>query len=204
MKSLCSTLSRKTPHCVNPLFALNSEWDLAQERVRSYVFEKVLSKGCIREGTRVYHGSMTPNLDLSRLDSSRITFFGLEPVICMWYTLEESEKRGTLGVSYIYEYRVEEPIAIDRYIAEIKEHPEQETCVHPQVALHGYDNYHALMGPFDLSIEVTLKHVDRSKLCLVKVYRVDTKMLSGYTARHINELKVVVERGEIRFERKGK
>jgi hypothetical protein len=179
-------LNRNIPNRVNPLFALEGEWDIHEERARRYSFCHLLDDEMqIRPGTRLYHGTWNPDLVFT---PGIQTFFGAEPVIAMWYTLEEAESKEAKGevpsdYSYVYEFEVIEPIHVDRYIDRIREHPsKKETCVHPQVALHGYNNYHALKGPFDLSIEITL--MEKSRLSFRKKYRIDTRLLRKYVSYH--------------------
>jgi hypothetical protein len=195
---LCKKLSRGCPAFVNPLFALNGEWEREESLIHQYASRHI--GDTIQPGTLLYHGTRNSELDFDSFEPSRATFFGVEPMIALWYTLEESERLSLCGKSYVYEFVVTEPIALDRYIYSLKEHPGVETCVHPQVALHGYHNYHALMGPFDLSIEVTLTHTHLRKLSLRKRYGVDVERLSRLVSYPIGELNLIETVDELYLE----
>jgi hypothetical protein len=184
---------------VNPLFDTKGFWDCYERSARRRVFRRVLDgENRIRAGTRLYHG--TGNHDLV-FEKGRQTFFGLDPVLAMWYTLEEAEKKESRGevvqeCSYVYEYEVVEPIPIDRYVDRIREHaPARGVYVHPQVALRGYNNYHALMGPFDPSIEITL--MEKEGIRLVQKYFIHVPTLRKYT--FYPRLVVFRSQHEIRF-----
>jgi hypothetical protein len=179
MDVLCKSLSRHSPCYTNPLFHPDP-WKPFEQRVDQY------TRGIqqtIPEGTILWHGTTREE---PHFHPGRVSFFGLEPTISMWYTLEEAEKKQR-AIGYVYQFRVDRPIALDRYIPTIAEHPGVETCLHPQVVLHGYDNYHALMGPFDLSVELTLNR-DLDSLRLEQRYVVDIKHLSELTAFPISSL----------------
>ena len=171
MHSICKKLSKHSPHYTNPVLRPDawvehekrvSRWTRGMQRV--IPVDTVLWHGTTREEP-VFH-------------PSRVTFFGLEPMISVWYTLEEAEKKVYSGPAFVYQYRVIKPILLDRYIPTIAEHPGVETCLHPQVVLHGYSNYNALMGPFDLSVELTLQDKDLECIQLEKRYLVEPKELA--------------------------
>ena len=196
MTTLCHRLSHHTPLYQNPLYG--DHWGDKETEVKKYVYSKVLVDGCIKKGTTLYHGTTNPSLSLESLDPTRAMYFGLEPMISLWYTLEESERKKEIGKGYIYKYKTMEEIPIDRYIERIREHPGEECCVHPQVVLRGYDNYHACMGPFDLSIEVTLLKEQREKIRLLRVYQVDVKNLQELIALPVRELRLIKYKDEMK------
>jgi hypothetical protein len=194
MTTLCHRLSRHSPHYQNPLFG--DAWTEKEAEVKEYVYRNVIKDGCIKKGTTLYHGTTSKELVL---DDHRATFFGLEPMISLWYTLEEAEKKREIRRGYVYKFRVTEPIRIERYIERIREHPGEECCVHPQVVLRGYDNYNACMGPFDLSIEVTLLAEQRKSLKITRVYEVDLEELQKYVEYPVTRLRLVKDRNQIKI-----
>jgi hypothetical protein len=200
MLTLCHHLSRHCPSYTNPLFSddIWTEWEARAERHAS----RLLKQNQLQPQLTLYHGTCNPHLSLDSLSPERPTFFGLEPVISMWYTLEEAEKQSLDGdYGYVYEFITTQPITISRYIPSIREHPGCETCVHPQIALHGYHNYNALKGPFDLSIEVTLQQGERDGLVQIGRYAVELKHLRELTGCSINQLRLIKTDDEMRFEK---
>jgi hypothetical protein len=115
----------------------------------------------IPKGTKLYHSSFIFD---QKFNMDRITFFGIDIIISLWYLLEEllrpqhSNKRFGL----IYEFEVIEDIPV--YILEkISNHPynsygegvicksKQFACIHPQYAYHG--NTHHFK---EMSMEITM------------------------------------------------
>lgn len=181
---------------INPLFDRTGAYDAYEAAARRRVFRRVLDDSTrIRVGTRLFHGTWNPDLVFS---PGRQSFFGLEPAIAMWYTLEEAERKESRGetpgeYSYVYAFEVVRPIPIDGYIDQIREHaPKNGVYVHPQVALRGYN---ALRGPFDPSIEVTL--MEKEAIRLVQKYFIHIPTLKKYTFHP--RLVVYTTGDEIRF-----
>ncbi len=112
----------------------------------------------IPKGTKLYHSS----LDFYQsFDGDRITFFGIDIIISLWYLVEMNYRNGKrFGV--IYEFDVIEDIPV--YILKhIKNHPydpfgtgticrsKEFACIHPQYA------YHQDPDSFgEMSMEVTM------------------------------------------------
>ena len=99
----------------------------------------------IPEGTKLYHSSFTY---YQNFDKDRITYFGIDIIIALWYLFEESPKYNDDNFGYIYEFIVKKNIPV--YILEnIKDHPynysgvgkicqnKKIACIHPQYAYHG-------------------------------------------------------------------
>lgn len=181
MHVICQKLSKHSPCYTNPVLRPDA-WVDHEKRVDR------MTRGIqqvIPVDTVLWHGTTREE---PVFHPGRITFFGLEPVISVWYTLEEAERTLHAGPAFVYQYRVVKPIPLDRYIPTIAEHPGVETCLHPQVVLHGYFNYNALMGPFDLSVELTLQDRDLECIQLEKRYQVEPRELRSLAEFPISRL----------------
>ena len=119
----------------------------------------------IPKGTKLYHGSLDFYLTFDptcmTCAPDRLTFFGLDIAISLWY-LYEMNLRQDKPYGVIYEFDVVEDIPI-HVIQDIYEHPTSDkkcltkgvACVHPQYAYHGNE------GSFgELSMEMTMNLSD--------------------------------------------
>ena len=115
----------------------------------------------IPEGTKLYHGSFTY---YQKFDEDRITFFGIDIIIALWYLFEQSEKEA-LGFydenyGYIYEFDVIKDIPVHIY-NEINPNPKNNpicmekeiACIHPQYAYRGNS---ATTNKKEMSTELTM------------------------------------------------
>jgi hypothetical protein len=116
-------------------------------------------------GTKLYHSSF---IYYQKFDQDRVTYFGIDIIIALWYLLEESEKSEYSDKNYgfIYEFDVIKDIPV--YILEnIKHHPynmvgdgficqnKEIACIHPQYAYHG-DPLHVNEKDKEMSTELTM------------------------------------------------
>jgi hypothetical protein len=175
-----------------------SAWIPYREKLMKYIHNDVLdSKQQLPLKTKLYHGSKSPDLINNLKDYT--TFLGLEPVISMWYTLEESVGfRGHNNTfSYVYEFEVIKPLPVNHIIQFLSNNPNSDkncknygpVCLHPQVTFHGIEH-----PPFDLSIEVTLplkKLIDEGYIKLNKSYRTILANLEDFSNYPIETLNVL-------------
>jgi hypothetical protein len=111
--------------------------------------------------TKLYHSSFIFD---QKFNMDRITFFGIDIIISLWYLLEELLKPQYRNKRFglIYEFEVIEDIPV--YILEkISNHPynsygkgticksKQFACIHPQYAYHGNTNDFR-----EMSMEITM------------------------------------------------
>ena len=115
----------------------------------------------IPRGTKLYHSSFTY---YQKFDEDRITFFGIDIIIALWYLFEQSEKEA-LGFydenyGYIYEFDVIKDIPVHIY-NEINPNPKNNpicmekeiACIHPQYAYRGNS---ATTNKKEMSTELTM------------------------------------------------
>jgi hypothetical protein len=145
----------------------------------------------IPKGTRLYHGSLDFNLQFT---DDRITFFGIDIIISLWYLLE-LRRDNKYGV--IYEFEVVEDIPV--YVLEnITNHPynwggkgakcriKEFACIHPQYAYHGTpDNFGELSSEITINLSYDLfkhsiKEIIHPKTNKPVIYVVDLDKLEEY------------------------
>jgi hypothetical protein len=160
-----------------------TQWNAPITRNIHYIKE-TFPDGYLPIGTKLYHGSLE-QLDFRALKRDRITFFGLDVVISLWYILELSGKHvNTIGK--LYEFNVITPIPI-RLLEPLYDNPkgdlgcrkEKIACIHPQLAFHGDVD---TSPPYDLCIELAMNmKYFKDYVQLTQTYNVDTRIL--YTNR---------------------
>jgi hypothetical protein len=141
---------------------LNSKWSSPIKTNIEYI-ESL--KGYIPVGTSLYHGSLDHHLDFNKLKKDKITFFGLDAIISIWYILELEHifimnRRNIITHGKLYEFKVIKPIPI-HILHELYDHPNfysvckknEIACIHPQIAFHGTGDAYP---PYDLGIEITM------------------------------------------------
>ena len=162
---------------------VHKQWDDPITRNINYIQEQ-FPDDYLPVGTKLYHGSLE-QLDFKAMKKDRITFFGLDVVISLWYILELSgEEVDTIGK--LYEFIVVEPIPL-RLLEPFYSHPKEDiqcrkdpiACIHPQLAYHGDTD---TSPPYDLCIEITMNmKYFKDYIQLTQTYEVDTMIL--YTNR---------------------
>ena len=145
-------------------------------------------------GTKLYHGTSNSDLKVEDLEDY-MTFLGLEPIISIWYTAEEIGNYEKQKFGYIYEFQVVKPIPVNKLIKYISLNPkgcnictDGGVCVHPQITIHS----NQFVGPFDLSVEVTLmlkKMIQDGYMNLFNKYRtsiVNLENMEDYPLSKLN------------------
>lgn len=156
----------------------NQDWDShILQIIRHYknILVQKNNEYYLKKGTVLYHGS-TEYPFLSEHDESRMTFFGLDVIISLWYILESSYlkmdvacltkmKKKVQYYGYLYEFRLKDDLKITTIIDKLIQNPKnsavckktKSVCLHPQVSFHGVESfYRTLPNLFDLCNEVTL------------------------------------------------
>jgi hypothetical protein len=182
----------------------DSVWIDHRERMLKHIYKLLGDDNAIPVGIKLYHGTINPNLDINSL-RNRMTFLGLEPIISVWYTAEESDYKGIVDPSrrsnfgYVYEFEVLKPIPADKVIKYISLNPKGEdicknggVCIHPQITFHNYMEE----GPLDFSIEVTLmlkKMINEGYLNLTKRYRTNFLNLKNMLYQPFSKLNLYLD-----------
>jgi len=213
-------LNYDIPVCSSPFKEYNNdfdkmshkkEWGIVENKIKNFVTQNVISKdGYLRDGLKLYHSTLNPELDFEEFQKDKMTFFGLDIVISMWYIMEmaegkkkyeeivERKKPGQLPeYGYLYEFELKKPLKVDKYLQAIYNHPGEDedcyiklgTCVHPQITFHGKSRQE--QGPFDISIEITLGHTSLSYLGLLKRYKVSVDYLNLFRSYPLSALDIV-------------
>jgi hypothetical protein len=174
----------------------HEEWKPLVGKMMKYYEKVIIRKGdkmFLPKNTKLYHGSLEyPFIPASKskADTRRMTFFGLDIDISLWYILEliEIEKYKKANnfnrFGFLYLLVVTEDIEIHTLIDIINNNPKDirscksqgNVCLHPQVAFRGQ----VFNSPsiYKLSSEITLHyHRYEDKLLLDKVYIVDPLLL---------------------------
>ena len=144
------------------------------------------------EGTILFHSSTMSEFDSKKLKDDRITFFGIDVSISLWYLTEMyidlrdrffTENQKKRGIGYLYVFKTTRPLPV-HLLYNIKNHPfydekcKTEVCIHPQHAPHESNIQSTQNGIIDRSIEVTmnLKYFNDA-IDLVHKYEVDIRTL---------------------------
>jgi hypothetical protein len=167
------------------------------------------------KNTILYHGSTNyPFFDKTFL-SNKITFFGLDIVIALWYILEEIYNKNDHCVNnqnvkingYLYEFQLTKDLPITHIIKKLIINPKDRTepckkimnavCLHPQISFHGTsftNHYRDIVPMFDLCNEITLRYtVYKDYMHLKNVYFVDPFILhKNATKIHFDPVKSIV------------
>jgi len=160
-------LPRSNPYGISstilPWKWINKKWDIPIQHNIDYIkktFSDVDGRLYLPIGTRLYHGSINQDLDFRSLKNDRITFFGLDIIIALWYILERQRSYIHFRKGKIYEFIVVEPIPL-YLLFELYDNPKDNShcskegiaCIHPQIVFHGDESTEP---PYDLSIELTM------------------------------------------------
>jgi hypothetical protein len=210
-------LNYETPVCSSPFekykdnMYRKEEWAILENKIKNFVEKNVITKdGYLKKGLKFYHSTLNSDLNFEEFEKHKMTFFGLDIVISLWYIMEmaESQKKyeeivegknpGELpDYGYLYEFELVKPLKVDKYIESINNHPGSDrdcylklgVCVHPQITFHGKNREN--QGPFDMSIEVTLGHTSLSYLGLLKRYKVSVENLNKFKSYPLTSLDIV-------------
>ena len=149
------------------------------------------------KGTILYHGSLNyPFREGLQFfsNSNKITFFGLDATISIWYILELIEILGRIDSSnididdffnrygYLYLFELTEDLPVHKILKYLSQNPRDQrvclrrntVCLHPQVNFRGIDR----PDLYELSSEVTFYYSDfKDSLQLVDTYLVDPLLL---------------------------
>jgi len=132
------------------------------------------------EGTKLYHSSLNEHV---RFTADRLTFFGIDVVISIWYLLEMviqyqeyTDSPYNSNIGYLYEFVTTKPIKVS-LLQRISDHPKDGNkckgnvvCIHPQLSYHGDTD---APPPYELCIEVSMN---------VKYHQDDIRLNKKYTA----------------------
>jgi len=178
------------------------EWEGPIKEVLTW-YNKILikknNKLFLKKGTTLYHGSTTYPFLGGQSDTNRMTFFGLDAIISIWYVLEgyllqndrKCFKQKSLQVSrygYLYEFKLKNDLEVTKIIKLLVSNPKNDAsckkrnavCLHPQVSFHGVESkYRKLPNYFDLCNELSL-HYEVYKDILGKpnkIYMIDPILL---------------------------
>lgn len=178
------------------------QWERPVASIIRY-YHKILKKSkdglFLPAGTRLYHGSTrSPFLGGKRgTNTDKITFFGLDAVIAIWFILEEilmtnDPCRGSAHINGIlYEFELKNDIKITEIIPLLITNPSDRSipcvripsavCLHPQISFHGVSlptRKRDIVPLFDLCSEVTLRYSHyHDSMRLVKIHHVDPVVL---------------------------
>ena len=169
----------------------HKEWVPLVKKMKTHYkkFERG-NKLYLPKGTKLYHGSTEYPFLGDAPDKNKITYFGLDIDISIWYILELvrlehfKKKQDFSRFGFLYLFTLTEDIEIDKLIDIIYTNPKDtrecnktgSVCLHPQVVLRGTTDDSPNI--YKLSSEVTLHYpVYESKLSLDRVYLVDPLLL---------------------------
>ena len=174
------------------------EWKPIVKKMITY-YEKILvkkgDKVYLPKGSILYHGDMGyPFVPGSKStgDRNKMTFFGLDIEISIWYVSElidsylekYSKGKPVNRYGFLYSFKLTQDLEVDSILNTLFTHPKEvklcnqkgKVCLHPQVAYRG--DYEYAPSIYKLSSELTLffdKHADQ--LQLDKVYIIDPLIL---------------------------
>ena len=171
----------------------HKEWlPLVQKMKKHYdkILIKIGGKLYLPRGTKLYHGSTEYPFLGNNPNIKRITFFGLDIDISIWYILElvrleHFKKRDNFSqYGFLYLFTLTEDLEIHKLIELINTNPKDtrkcgkvgNVCLHPQVVFRGTTDDSPNI--YKLSSEVTLHYpVYESQLSLDRVYVIDPLVL---------------------------
>ena len=161
-----------------------NEWQKPFQDNISYIKNKF--DDYIPVGTKLYHGSLDNDLHFTK---ERITFFGLDVVISLWYILEMSTFTSNKCNGKLYEFVVLKNIPfyiLQKLTDNPKDYKTEISCIHPQLAFHG-DTFSN--PPYDLCIELAMNMKYKDYIKLKQTYIVDPTIL--YTNKYKNDFNPV-------------
>jgi len=195
---LSDILSVKPQPMLGASMGDQEEWKPIIKKMISY-YEKILvkkgDKVYLPKGSVLYHGDMGyPFVPGSKStgNKDKMTFFGLDIEIAIWYVSElidlylESFFKGkpVNRYGFLYSFKLTQDLEIDLILDTLWAHPKEskicnqigKVCLHPQVAYRGDVDYSPTI--FKLSSELTLYFdIHTDQLQLDKVYIIDPLIL---------------------------
>ena len=180
-----------------------SDWIDPIKNTLSYYESLLIEKNgglFLPKGTLLYHGSLhysdfKNSLELLD-DPTKITFFGLDATISIWYVLEliemliyklynksdiETELYNRYG--YLYVFELTDDLPVHDILKSLSQNPKEHStcirrntvCLHPQVNFRGLNKRPDI---YELSSEVTFHYSDfKNSLELTDTYLVDPLIL---------------------------
>ena len=186
-KNITRDIMLRNPHD-GILSLLPSKWFLKGwieliENVNKYIIKKfdvdTEGNGIIRKGTKLYHGSLNDDIDFTKF-KNKITFFGIDIIISLWYIYELQCWKTNLKNGTIYEFVVTNDINVV-HLSNLYKHPKEQSickksaCIHPQTAFHGSVQ---ASPPYDLSIEFTMNVFNNpDNIKLIRKHTVNANLL---------------------------
>ena len=170
------------------------KWEPYVKDVMSYYLpklKKVNDVYFIPKGTLLYHSSHKS--DISEYNNKRLTFFGFDANISIWYILEMMLNTKQLNKPvpkhyYLHEFKLDNDIRITKLWNTMLKNPldvkeclkYDSVCVHPQLVFHGMSINTKKHELYDLSLEVTLfvKKYINSVLKKNRLFLVDPLILN--------------------------
>lgn len=190
-----------TSHYFRDLFGYDDkDWVNPVKQTLEYYDSLLIKKNgnlFLPKGTLLYHGSLNYPFregSQSMNDPNKITFFGLDATISIWYVLELIEMlamRDLRNVNiddffnrygYLYLFELTDDLPIHKILKSLSQSPKEQricvrrnnVCLHPQVNFRGLDR----PDLYELSSEVTFYYSDfKDSLQLVDTYLVDPLLL---------------------------
>ena len=161
----------------------NDEWKKPVQDNISYIKNKF--NNYIPIGKKLYHSSLNHELNFTNMkNKDRITFFGLDVVISLWYILEMNTFRSKTCNGKLYEFVVVKNIPFN-ILHELTDNPKDYdiykrtgiSCIHPQIAFHGNTES---KPPYDLCIELAMNmKYFKDYIKLKQTYIVDPTILDN-------------------------
>lgn len=171
----------------------NKEWLPLVQKMKKHYDKILIKRGgklYLPTGTKLYHGSTEYPFLGNNPNIKRITFFGLDIDISIWYILElvrleHFKKRDNFSqYGFLYLFTLTEDLEIHKLIELINTNPKDtrvcgkvgKVCLHPQAVFRGTTDDSPNI--YKLSSEVTLHYpVYKSQLSLDRVYVIDPLVL---------------------------
>lgn len=166
-------------------------------------------------GTRLFHGSTEHPFLGDKPRPDKITFFGLDAVIALWYILEDalmSNEPCRMNArinGFLYEFVLTRDIEITHLIPQVVINPtdrqtpcarrKDAVCLHPQISFHGVSfasRRRDIVPIFDLCSEVTLRYSRyKDSIKLLRTHHVDPVILFNNSQNpHFDPMSSIVPR----------
>lgn len=186
----------KRPYSVEPLyiFPYSSLYTLEKKKLKRITSEIIKTEKKLKriiekdgkfylpKGTVLYHGSILSDLDFHI--PKMITFFGLEPDLCLWYIHELIKSQWFFQnnkIGFLYIYTLNKDLLIDNILEDFYHHPsdpkdffslesecENKVCMHPQIAVRvGYKDYSEFYIEISIAMNKYRNYLDLSDICIV-------------------------------------